>query len=450
MFKLGINGKCWRLIHNWYSNSESSIKVESDISPSFPVCRGVKQGSVLSPTLFIIVIDSLLKSLNATHLGLSRLGLDMGSSAHADDIRIVCTFADAASRLGACINSFCNANLVKLNTNKTEAVSFSTGYPPHTTLQIASDTIHSQPQIKCLGVWWQYDLSPNRSVEDNIAKARRAFFATGSIGTFHGKLNPLSSRSIFEIFVIPVLLYGCEMWILTPTLVAKLEKFQSEIGRRILGLSKHHADLAPLIGLHLPSMKARILLRKLNLLAKLSSSNDNTLSVRTFRTFAADNVYNISLVQQCLWLECTLHIESIVQQCLTDPDSATSLVKSARTSIIRQDWANTVHRGKSHTSLKHIVSCDEVALCWSCVWDSALDLGHRGTRLSQCLFKSLCCLLFGERVCRYCDTQVPSNLTSFQHLCHSHLNFDVSQLPSILDECGSELFNLASSILNLQ
>ena len=214
MFKLGINGKCWRRLScilslwrswYWYSISESSIKVESNISPSFPVCCGVKKGSILSPTLFIIVTDSLLKSLNATHLGLSRLGLDIGSYAHADDIRIVCTFAYAASRLGA---SFCNANLVKLN--KTEAVSFSAGQLPHTTLQIASDTIHSQPQIKCLGVWWQYDLSPNRSLEDNIAKACRAFFATGSIGNFHGKLNPLSSRSIFEIFVIPVLLYGCE------------------------------------------------------------------------------------------------------------------------------------------------------------------------------------------------------------------------------------------------
>ena len=198
--------------------------------------------------------------------------------------------------MGACINSFCKANLIKLNTNKTEAVSFSTSCPPHTTLLIASDTIHSQPQIKCLGIWWQHDLSPNRSVEDNIAKAHRAFLPQAQFGTFHGKLNSLSSRNIFEIFVIPVL-YGCEMWILTPSLVTKLEKFQSEIGRRILCLSKHHADLAPLIGLHLPSMKAHILLRKLNLLAKLLSSTDNTLSATSFRILAADNV---TLVQQCL------------------------------------------------------------------------------------------------------------------------------------------------------
>ena len=219
LFKLGIKGICWRLLRNWYTDTMSAVRVEGDLSPSFPICRGVKQGSVLSPTLFIIVMDSLLHSLDATHQGLSRLGLNMGSSAHADDIRVVGPFGDAVSRLGACINSFCNTNLLKLNGNKTEAVTFSMGNPPYTTIQLASNTITPQPQIKCLGIWWRRDMSPCSSVEENISKARRAFFATCSLGSFHGKLNPLSGRSIFETFVTPVLLYGSETWILSPALI---------------------------------------------------------------------------------------------------------------------------------------------------------------------------------------------------------------------------------------
>ena len=69
LFKLGINGKCWRLLHNWYSNARSVVRLNSNTSQCFPVCRGVKQGSVLSLTLFIIVIDSLLTSLDTTHQG---------------------------------------------------------------------------------------------------------------------------------------------------------------------------------------------------------------------------------------------------------------------------------------------------------------------------------------------------------------------------------------------
>ena len=87
---------------------------------------------------------------------------------------------------------------------------------------------------------------------------------------------------------------------LTQSLIAKLEKFQSEIGKRILRLSKFHSNSAPLIGLHLSSIKVRILLlRKLSILAKLLESEDNTMSAQVFRTLSVNNVYNISLVDQC-------------------------------------------------------------------------------------------------------------------------------------------------------
>ena len=49
-----------------------------------------------------------------------------------------------------------------------------------------------------------------RTITENIKKARRAFFAYGSIGAFQGDLSPLSSRSVVETCVMPVLLFGSE------------------------------------------------------------------------------------------------------------------------------------------------------------------------------------------------------------------------------------------------
>ena len=94
--------------------------------------------------------------------------------------------------------------------------------------------------------------------------------------------------------------------------MSKLEKLQSEIGGHILKLSNYHADLTPVIGLRLPSMKARILLRKLSFLAKLLSCNEDNLSASVFRTISTENVYNISLVQQCKWLQGELKCEQIL------------------------------------------------------------------------------------------------------------------------------------------
>ena len=65
-FQLGINGKCWWLIKGWYYDTSSVVKVNNKCSDSFSVKHGVKQGPVLSPTLFIAVMDSLLSFLESS------------------------------------------------------------------------------------------------------------------------------------------------------------------------------------------------------------------------------------------------------------------------------------------------------------------------------------------------------------------------------------------------
>ena len=113
LFRIGVNGKFWLLMKNWYSKSISVVKLDNQFSECFPVNRGVKQGSVLSPTLFIIVIDSLLKHLDTTGQGLCISGLNVGASGHADDIRAASNFPEAAKVQGKCVNAFCSANLLK-------------------------------------------------------------------------------------------------------------------------------------------------------------------------------------------------------------------------------------------------------------------------------------------------------------------------------------------------
>ena len=54
----------------------------------------------------------------------------------------------------------------------------------------------------------------NRAVEEGIKEVRRTFFHYGAIGVFQGDLSPLSSRAVVESCVMPVLLYGCENWVL--------------------------------------------------------------------------------------------------------------------------------------------------------------------------------------------------------------------------------------------
>ena len=108
--------------------------------------------------------------------------------------------------------------------------------------------------VKCLGVWWCSNSSSQKSIDERICKARRAFFANGELGAFHGLLNPFSSRSLVESCVIPVLMYGAEAWSITATLLLKLVSFQSQIGKKILRLPKFTANVVPLLALNWATM----------------------------------------------------------------------------------------------------------------------------------------------------------------------------------------------------
>ena len=142
-----------------------------------------------------------------------------------------------------------------------------------------------------------------------------AFFAFGAMGAFHGKLNPISGRTIFETCVVPIFLYGCENWILTTPLLDRLEAFQGEIGRRILKLSLFHSTLSVRLALRWPSVPARILIQKLNLLAKISSDED-TVGGRIYSKLSAIDPQSLQIVQECKSLEEKLKCRGVTQSML--------------------------------------------------------------------------------------------------------------------------------------
>ena len=82
---------------------------------------------------------------------------------------------------------------------------------------------------------------------------RCLFFAYGAFCAFQGNLNPHSGM---ESCVMPVLLYNCENWLLTDGRLDKLERFQAEIGRRIMRLSPFHSSCAVWLPLDLPMIAA--------------------------------------------------------------------------------------------------------------------------------------------------------------------------------------------------
>ena len=269
------------------------------------------------------------------------------------------------------VSEYTSSQGLALNVEKCEA-SISPSLTADSTHITAGDLVFPlTTSAKCLGALWSPILSCTKLIEENIKKARRAFFARGS-GVFHGALNPLCSKSIAEHCVLPCLLFGAETWVLNSTLLQKLESFQAELAKRILRLPTCTSNNTACMALQWPSMRARILIIKLCFLLKVVNS-DISLSARVFRSLAASDVESLFITRQCRFLESTFQ-SNFTSAVLTSSDDVS--VHTLKKDILHLDLSHLLTDASTHPSqqyVKAIASSSDGS--WLKMWDMALEGG---------------------------------------------------------------------------
>ena len=90
MERLGLSGSVLRVVQDIYSHATVAIRTGREShTPPIPQLRGVKQGCPLSPILFNVVIEGLLRHLSASQGGYHIAGYNINTLAYADDVCII-------------------------------------------------------------------------------------------------------------------------------------------------------------------------------------------------------------------------------------------------------------------------------------------------------------------------------------------------------------------------
>lgn len=233
----GIDSKDIRIIANLYWNQSAKIRINGDLSENIQIKKGVRQGCVMSPTLFNIYSEAIFDEVlyDATE-GIMMNGELINNIRYADDTAIIASSLKDLQNLLQRISEVSENYGLQLNTSKTKWMLISKNRTPVGNLLLNQTPIEHVDKFTYLGTIVHNEWNMTTEIRSRIEKARANFIKMKHIFTSKDISQPLKIRLI-KCYVFPVLLYGVEAWTLTGQLMKKLSAFEMWIYRRILRIS---------------------------------------------------------------------------------------------------------------------------------------------------------------------------------------------------------------------
>lgn len=189
------------------------IKAMNDSSEKrFKPVMGCPQGGCLSPLLWSVTIDSLLRLLRSKGYKVI---------AYADDLVIICTgkfqgsVCDRMNYALKLVNNWCLEVKLKINTNKTEFMCFSNKQEKSIKLKpirINGQVIRRVFEFKYLGIYLDPKLSMNSHIKKVYSKALKSLWASRAMVKRNWGISPSMMMWIYKQIILPRVTYGSLVW----------------------------------------------------------------------------------------------------------------------------------------------------------------------------------------------------------------------------------------------
>ena len=245
--RFGLSNNFLLAIKSLYKDVVCSVDVNNSLTDWFSVNSGVKQGCILSPTLFAMYIDDLVQEINLKHLGVNCQIRTLSTLLYADDIVLIAPSAENLQGLIDTVADWCTKWGMRINLSKTNIVHFRKKLrsKPRSsvTFTLNGDEIKYVSQYKYLGLLLNEHLDWNVCLEGIICKANRALALLNHrmrvTGGFHFRTYTL----LFNQLVQPIVMSNACIWGHKNSI--KVMGIQHKALRYFLGVGK----VCPVVGL---------------------------------------------------------------------------------------------------------------------------------------------------------------------------------------------------------
>ena len=227
----GIPAKFINIIKSLYDGYKVNIEHNGKLSKPVEINTGVRQGCILSPTLFLVVLDWVMHKA-ATNTGIPwKVFQQMEDLDFADDI---CLLSNTSSKMQTKLNKIAEVSSkvgLKINTKKTKFITVNGNGNPE--IQINNQSIEKVDKFCYLGSAISEKGGTDEDIKIRTGKAQYTFNKLSKVWNSN-KVSRKTKIIIFNSNIKSVLLYGAESWRDNKTQTKKLQTFINKCLRKIL------------------------------------------------------------------------------------------------------------------------------------------------------------------------------------------------------------------------